>query len=50
MPKCKTASNRVKPSYMRADEFLEHYRRGERDFRGVNLRGVYSGFHVYEVQ
>jgi len=26
---------------MRADEFLEHYRRGERNFRGVNLRGIY---------
>lgn len=26
---------------MREDELLDHYRRGERDFRGVNLRGVY---------
>jgi uncharacterized protein YjbI with pentapeptide repeats len=26
---------------MRADELLERYRRGERDFRGVNLRGIY---------
>jgi uncharacterized protein YjbI with pentapeptide repeats len=41
MPKCRTASNLVKLSNMRADEFLEHYRRGERDFRGVNLRGIY---------
>ncbi|MCL6435384.1 MAG: pentapeptide repeat-containing protein [Leptolyngbyaceae cyanobacterium HOT.MB2.61] len=40
MPKCKTTSNRVKPSYMKADELLEYYRWGERDFRGVNLRGI----------
>lgn len=41
MPKCKTTSNPVKLFHMRADELLDHYRRGERDFRGVNLRGVY---------
>ncbi|NJR62385.1 MAG: pentapeptide repeat-containing protein [Cyanobacteria bacterium CRU_2_1] len=41
MPKCKTTSNPVKPFHMRADELLERYRRGERDFRGVNLRGIY---------
>lgn len=39
--KAETMSSLVKPSNMRADKLLECYRQGERDFRGVNLRGIY---------